>query len=55
MEKYLLPERFDANPNSSTSSKEWFKTLENFFLSSESISDENLRILINFVSATVYE
>ena len=58
MEKYLRPERFDANLNSSTSSKEWthwFKTLENFFLSSESTSDEKLRILINFVSQTVHE
>ena len=58
MEKYLRPERFEANPNSSRSSKEWthwFKTLENFFLSSESTSDEKLRILINFVSPTIYE
>ena len=58
MEKYLRPERFDANPNSSTSSREWtrwFTTLENFFLSSEYTSDEKLRILINLVSPTVYE
>ena len=58
MEKYLRPERFDTNPNSSTSGKEWthwFKTLENFFLSSESTSNEKLKILINFISPTVYE
>ena len=58
MEKHLRPERFYSNPNSSKSSKEWnhwFKTLENFFLSSESTSDEKLRILINFVSPIVYE
>ena len=53
MEKYLHPERFDGNPSSSTSSKEWahwFKTLTNIFLSSESTSDKKLIILINFVS-----
>ena len=31
------------------------KTLENFLLSSESTSDEKLRILINFLLPTVYE
>ena len=58
MEKYLCPEKFDSNPNSSTSSKEWthwFKTLENLFLSSDSTSDKKLMILIYFVSPTVYE
>jgi hypothetical protein len=58
MEKYLRPERFDVNPNSSTANKEWIhwlKTLENFYLSSVSTSDEKLRLLINFISPTVYE
>ena len=60
MDKYLRPERFDVNPNSPSASKDWlhWKRTLNSFLSSLTISDvaeKKLDVLINLVSATVYE
>ena len=60
MDKYLRPERFDVNPNSPSASKDWlhWKRTLNSFLSSLTISDvaeKKLGVLINLVSATVYE
>jgi len=58
MEKVLRPERFETDPNAPNSTKcwqHWLKTFENFL---ESIASENLnklKVLINFLSAEVYE
>ena len=63
MEKYLRPERFDANLNSPTASKEWkywLRTLQNFpdSLNSNDSNTGNidkLNLLINLVSPAVYK
>ena len=63
MKKYLRPERFDANTNSPTASKEWkywLRTLQNFLNSLNSNSNgtrniDKLNLLITLVSPAVYE
>ena len=63
MDKFLRPDKFDCQPNSSNASKEWshwFKTFETFLRTIPSTSAEEqavnkLDILINFISSEVYE
>lgn len=64
MDKFLRPERFEADPNSPNAAKEWmhwFKTFQNFLSSIPSSEtgclgeEEKLRLLINYISHSVYE
>ena len=62
MDKFLRPERFDADPHDAAASKEWkhwVKTFNNFLEITEKAKKledcEKLRILINFISHNVYE
>uniref|UniRef100_UPI00358E7549 uncharacterized protein n=1 Tax=Myxine glutinosa TaxID=7769 RepID=UPI00358E7549 len=58
MEKYLRPERFEANPNSSNAAKEWnhwYKTFDNFLRAIEHHEPEKLTMLVNYVAPSVYE
>ena len=58
MDKFLRPERFEADPNSSESAREWkhwYKTFDNFLRSIEERQPDKLNILINYVSSRVYE
>lgn len=59
MDKFLRPDRFEADPNSASATKEWthwFKTFENF-LHTAKIEEETdkLKLLINYVSHKVYD
>ena len=56
MERFLKPERLDVDPNTGDADKQfshWKRTFDNF-LDSLTAPDK-LSILINFVSATIYE
>jgi hypothetical protein len=58
MERFLKPERFDADPNSSTASKEWLhwkRTFINFLTAVNSLTPDKLNTLINYVSPSVYQ
>ena len=59
MEKYLRPERFEAEPNSSTAQKQWLhwlKTFENFLESiPTTVTVNKYKALVNYVSPNVYE
>ena len=56
MERFLKPERLDADPSVGDADKlykHWKKTFDNFL---ESLEEPNkLSILVNFISARVYE
>ena len=57
MERFLKPERLDADPNSPTATQEWnhwHRTFKSFLASIASHSPDKLDTLINFVSPTVY-
>jgi hypothetical protein len=57
MERYLRPERLDADPTSSTAKQEyqhWKRTFDVFLTSVAAHTPDNLNTLINFVSPTVY-
>ena len=56
MERFLKPERLDVDPNTGDADKQfshWKRTFDNFLASLT--SPDKLSILINFVSAQVYE
>lgn len=58
MERYLRPERFDADPNQADAAKQWlhwFRTFENFLTSLASLSPNKLDTLINYLAPSVYE
>ena len=58
MDKYLKPDRFDAEPSSQSCAKDWlhcYKTFENFLTAIPGENHNKLNILINFVSPKVYE
>ena len=58
MDKVLHPERFDADPNEASSTKHWQHwqtTFENFLETIEGDNLNRLNVLINFLSAEVYE
>ena len=58
MDKVLRPERFDADPNEASSTKRWQHwqtTFENFLETIEGDNLNKLNVLINFLSAEVYE
>ena len=57
MDRFLKPERLDADPNSPTASQEWthwHRTIKSFLSSIEACNPGKLDTLINFVSPTVY-
>jgi transposase InsO family protein len=57
MDKFLRPERFDADPASPTATQEWrhwLRTLENFMASVASAKPDKLTVLTNHVSASIY-
>ena len=57
MDRYLRPEKFDADPNSSSSSsswKHWYRTFQNFLQAIEEHSPNKLDTLINYVAPSVY-
>ncbi|KAL7636480.1 UNVERIFIED_CONTAM: hypothetical protein RMT77_013255 [Armadillidium vulgare] len=57
MDKFLKPERFEANPNGSTSGREWnhwYRTFRNFLSSIESYNPNKLDTLINYIAPAVY-
>ena len=56
MERYLKPDRLDVDPNAGDADKQykhWKKTFDNFLASLP--EPQKLSILINFVSARIYE
>src|SRR5436190_6132670 len=58
MDSYLKPERFDISPDSNTASqqwKHWYKTFQNFITQKQTTDSEKLKLLVNFVSATIFE
>ena len=58
MERFLRPERFDCNPNSSSATQEWnhwFRTFKNFLSSVEQHEPNKLDTLINYIAPSVYE
>lgn len=58
MDKFLRPEKLDADPNSNAAAREWqhwFKTFQNFITSLNDNTIDKLNLLVNFVSPTVYE
>lgn len=58
MDKFLRPERFEANPSASNAAKEWrhwYRTFSNFLSALESLTPDNLNVLFNYVAPSVYE
>ena len=58
MDKYLIPERFNTDLNSSTCGKvwkHWKRTFENFLVAAEADEANKLRLLSNYVSPDIYE
>ena len=58
MERALRPDRLDISPDSATSEKEfkyWHKTLENYLDALPQENLDKLKILINYLSPTIFE
>lgn len=58
MGKFLRPERFEADPNSSEAAREWkhwYRTFKNFLEAVESHKPDRLKTLINYIAPRVYE
>ena len=58
MAKVLRPERFDADPSSNLASKQWLyweRTFVNFLSVLPRENLDQLTVLANFVSATVFQ
>ena len=58
MEKYMKPDRFSCDPNSTTASKEWkhwFVTFDNFLKALKVEEDGKLCLLINHIDPSVYD
>ena len=58
MDKFLKPERFDADPNSSTAVKQWLhwhRTFSNFLAAIATHDPDKLNMLINHVAPSVSE
>ena len=58
MERALRPERLEISPDLATSEKEfkyWLKTLENYLGALPQENLDKLKILINFLSPTIFE
>ena len=54
----MRPDRFEANPNSSDSLKEWkhwYCTFQNFLSAIEAHHSHKLNTLINYIVPSVYE
>jgi len=58
MEKLLRPDRFETDPNSPTSAKEWahwITTFNNFVEVAKVKEEDKLKVLINFLAHSVYD
>ncbi|XP_045132103.1 uncharacterized protein LOC123518976 [Portunus trituberculatus] len=58
MDKFLRPDRFDADPNSSGAASEWkhwYRTFNNFLEAIASHKPDKLKTLVNYVAPRVYE
>lgn len=58
MDKFLRPEKFDVNANNTNASKEWkhwYTTFKNFLESTKPENHDKLKLLINYISPTVFE
>ena len=58
MDKYLRPERLDADPNSSTAAQQWnhwHRTFTSFLAQLAGQQPNKLDVLINYVTPKVYE
>ena len=58
MDKFLRPDRFEANLDSSDSMKEWkhwYRTFQNFVSAIKVHRSQKLNILINYIGPSVYE
>ena len=58
MDKILRPERFHCEPNAENSTKRWqhwLTTFENFIETIESDDLNKLKVLVNYLSAEVYQ
>lgn len=58
MERLLRPERLNVDPESSTAGKEWshwFRTFQNFIATTRADDAAKLRLLINYLSADIYD
>lgn len=58
MDKALRPDRFDCMPNTPSSAKEfshWHMTLENFLSVLPNENLDKLKVLVNFLTPSVYE
>jgi hypothetical protein len=57
MDKFLRPDRFDADPSSPESSKQWlhwYRTFQSFLTSIASHTPNQLDVLINYIAPSVY-
>ena len=58
MDKFLRPDRFEADPSSSGAAREWkhwYTTFKNFLEAIQSHSPNKLNTLINYIAPRVYE
>ena len=58
MEKLLRPDRFEADQNSPTAAKEWShwkKLFQNYIAEAKLKEEDKLKVLINFLSHSVYD
>ena len=58
MEKVLRPQRFDTNPNAQDAARSWlhwFATFQNFVAAIPNEEVNKLKVLVNYVSADVYQ
>ena len=58
MDKFLRPQIFDKDPNSSTASKEWthwYRIFETFLAAIASLEPNKLDTFINYVDPTAYD
>lgn len=57
MERILRPEKLDVDPHDIKSAlefKHWLATFENFVSSAKVEVEEKLKVLVNYVSPTIY-
>ena len=58
MDKFLCPERFECNPSSAGSHKQWthwLRTFENFISAITTQEIDKFALLTNYVAPSVYE
>ena len=58
MDKFLRPDRFEADPNSSGAAREWrhwYQTFKNFLKAIEPHKPDKLQTLVNYIAPRVFE